>query len=382
VSIDGGESWRFTAAELGSILTLGFVPGADGEVLLAGLHRDGVARVATDARRWTLANAGLEARLLLALALSPTFDEDHTLFTAGPDDGVLVSSDAGQTWTAHLVGPEDPSVFGVVPSADYERDQTLFAATALGVQRSRDRGQTWQVLPTESEPSAVRAVGGAVLDASGKAHILAAHAGGRLLASDDGGESWRLLGDGFGGADIVSVAVSPEFARDQTLCVGTADARVGEVVVWRSVDGGKTWQRWLVERGGEPLAVVVPRQHASGGLVFVGLGGQVLKPLRQTSETRRGERRPMWRGVQVGAPGTLVTALATPPDASNGRTLFAGTSTGVFVSRDGGDHFRAWESEGGPGAVVGVVVSPSYARDRLVFALGLGGAIWRRRDDP
>jgi hypothetical protein len=293
---------------------------------------------------------------------------------------VLISGDAGQTWSASLVGPEDASVFGMAASAEYSRDRTLYAATASGVQRSRDGGATWQPLATPGEPSAARAVVAVSGSANGGAYVLAALAGGRLIASHDGGDTWRSLDDRLRGSEIVSLAISLDFARDRTICVGTADAKAGEVALWRSVDAGMTWQRWLVERGGEPLAVVVPREHAGGEVVFVGLDRQVLKPLRQTSEMRRGERRPMWRGVQVGGPESLVTALATPPEAGNGRVLFAGTSTGVYVSRDGGEHFTAWRSESGPGAVVSLAVSPSYARDGLVFALTLGGAVWRRRN--
>ena len=34
-----------------------------------------------------------------------------------------------------------------------------------------------------------------------------------------------------------------------------------------------------------------------------------------------------------------------------------------------------------PPSVVALAVSPAYPEDRLVYALGLGGTIWRRRDD-
>jgi photosystem II stability/assembly factor-like uncharacterized protein len=382
LSVDGGRSWRITAADPGPVLTLACVPHPEGDVVLAGLHRDGVARVATDGADWTFANAGLQARLLLGLVLSPAFEADQTMFAAGPDDGLLVSRDAGQTWAAHLVGPQDPSVFGVALSSDYRLDGTVYAATAAGVQRSRDGGATWQSLPVQAESGAARAV--VVAGACGTP-VLAALANGTLLASEDRGESWHALGDGFGEgrAEIVSLAVSPEFDRDRTICVGTSSTRLGqagEVTVWRSVDAGLTWHRWLVERGGEPVPLVVPRGQAVTEVAFVGLGGQMLKPMRGTSETRRGERRPMWRGVQVGGPRTLITALAAPPDDASGRVVFAATSTGVYVSRDGGDHFAAWDAASGPGAVIGLAVSPTYASDHLVYALEMGGAVWRRHD--
>ncbi|HEY1296724.1 MAG TPA: hypothetical protein VGJ60_26905, partial [Chloroflexota bacterium] len=402
VSVDDGRTFDVTGSDLAPVLALACVPHVEGEVLLAGLHRNGVARASVHAGTdWTLANEGLHARLLLGLVLSPEFEVDHLLFAFGPDDGVLMSPDEGTTWMEHLRGPDDPSVFYLTLSPDYARDRTLYAATSMGVLRSRDAGATWGVL-SGVEPSAAgvgagaswqpgssgvdaspaRVVAAGPPDADGRWPLVAALANGRLSQSDDQGGTWRSLGDGFGGAEIMSVAFSPEYARDRTIFVGTTRSRsgeVGEVSLWRSVDAGISWQRWLVERGDDLLPVSVPRGYPLSGQVFVALGGRVLSPLRESREVRGGEQRPLWRGVQVGGQDTLVTALVTATDASQRDVVFAAANTGVYVSRDVGGHFTAWAS-GGPSAVVALAVSPAYARDRLVYALGLGGTIWRRRD--
>jgi hypothetical protein len=51
----------------------------------------------------------------------------------------------------------------------------------------------------------------------------------------------------------------------------------------------------------------------------------------------------------------------------------------VYVSRDGGEHFLPWDAIGGPRAVIALAVSPNYTHDGLVYALGLGGTLWRRQ---
>jgi photosystem II stability/assembly factor-like uncharacterized protein len=117
ISADAATSWRMTAVDIGSVLALEFVSDA----LLAGLHRDGVARAAEPFDNWIYANEGLQARLLLALTVT-----DQALFAAGPDDGVVVSRDAGQTWTTRLTGPEDPRVFAIVA----QRTSVLVATDA------------------------------------------------------------------------------------------------------------------------------------------------------------------------------------------------------------------------------------------------------------
>jgi hypothetical protein len=76
-----------------------------------------------------------------------------------------------------------------------------------------------------------------------------------------------------------------------------------------------------------------------------------------------------------------VTALASSPSYPHDRTVFAATTGGVFVSRDGGDSFSRWSEGLISASVIALTVSPSYRDDRLVYALGLGGSIWRRRDE-
>jgi hypothetical protein len=78
----------------------------------------------------------------------------------------------------------------------------------------------------------------------------------------------------------------------------------------------------------------------------------------------------------------MVTDLAASPSYGQDRTLVTATSLGPYVSRDGGASFTAWSEGLEPPAVVAVAVSPAYAEDRTVYALGLGGTVWRRRDGP
>ena len=105
-----------------------------------------------------------------------------------------------------------------------------------------------------------------------------------------------------------------------------------------------------------------------------------MKPLRDAQEVRAGERRPIWRGVELTRQSVSVTALAASPNYRDDATLFATTGAGVYVSRDAGASFTPWSEGLTSAAVVALAISPDYGRDRLVYALGLGGTIWRRRD--
>ena len=202
--------------------------------------------------------------------------------------------------------------------------------------------------------------------------VLAAFSGGRLFASAEG-EAWRPLRQAFEGADVVSLALSPGPGPDWTLLAGTIRPRPdggGEVVLWRSCDGGDGWERWLVERGADLLPLAVPPAQ-DAEVVFAGLGNRVLRPLPRTREVRSGEHRPIWRQVDCSAGAATVTALVASPTFRDDRTLFAATSSGVFVSRDSGETFSPWSEGLAPPPVVALAIAPHRDGSRQVFALGL-----------
>jgi photosystem II stability/assembly factor-like uncharacterized protein len=177
---------------------------------------------------------------------------------------------------------------------------------------------------------------------------------------------------------------SPGFARDRTIFAGTSkpapDGTSSDLVLWRSTDGGQRWRRWLVTRGPNVLPLAISPGFPIDETVFVGVGGRVMKPLRDAQEIRAGERRPIWRGVELTRQSVSVTALAASPNYRDDATVFAATGAGVYVSRDAGASFTRWSEGLASAAVVALAISPDYGRDRLIYALGLGGTIWRRRD--
>jgi hypothetical protein len=365
VSHDGGETWRIACAELEPVLSL----LRSGEVLLAGLHQQGIVRSDDGGTTWQLSSQGLNARLDTELVVSPDFARDGTLFLGCLQAGLHVSTDAGGTWEARESGLEDLAVYSIAVSAS---DSTVYLATSAGIRVSHDGGMSWQGSPVIEDT--------ARMVATGPDLALAALEGGRLLVTDDRSRTWRALKSPFEGADVIAVAVSPSYTRDRTLFVATSGS--AETVLWRSVDGGERWQRWLVERvsGLTRMPLAVAATYAVDGTVFVGLGGRALTPLRNAQEVRSGERRPIWRGVDVGKAAVGITALAASPAFGEDHTVFAATNAGIFVSRNAGESFEPWNDGLDQPRMVCVAVSPTYRQDGLVYGLGLGGAVWRRRN--
>jgi photosystem II stability/assembly factor-like uncharacterized protein len=383
VSDDGGETWAETGPTPGPALALAFVGGEGAESLLVGLAGRGVARLSGDGRGWAPANAGLHATPLAMLAPSPDLARDGVLFAASSDGVVLVSRDGGASWSEWDVTLDVPAVAGLAVSPRFAEDRTAWVATGDGPYRTRDAGASWSLAPSGAVPGAgpvLRSLAVATSE-GGAVCLFAVGAAGDLLRSDDGGETWQELGPVAAGVEAVGIYASPDYARDRTLLAvagGSAGPRgEGGMVLWRSTDGGRRWGRWLEAPGAGMLALAT----ASGGAgPIVGAGRQVLAPMPGARERRGGAARPLWLSADLGPDVAAVVALATPDGPDAGRVVFAATNAGVYVSRDGGRSFAPWSEGLAPPSVVALAPSPSYAEDRLVYAVGLGGTVWRRRD--
>jgi hypothetical protein len=327
-SDDAGETWRLTGEDLGGVAGAVACGRGSSGVLLAGLPESGapnvpglphtgIARSTDDGQAWTAANTGLAARLAVGVTLSPSFADDATLYAATLDVGRLVSRDGGLSWTTH----EDDAA----PEA------------------------TWGDLPPPPGSGQIVTMGAAPdADRQTNAPIYCATAGG----------------------------------------AGAGAGASAGLVIWRTTDRGRRWDRWLDlpdVPGGSAVQVVALPPNRWGDAVVVGAGGQAHRPRPNAWAVSGGRRRPVWDAINVAAAdaaGRLasVTGLAASPEYAADRTLFASTSDGVYVSRDGGLSFESWSEGLAPRATVAVAPSPAYATDRLVYALGLGGTVWRRRD--
>jgi photosystem II stability/assembly factor-like uncharacterized protein len=159
----------------------------------------------------------------------------ETLWTAG--HYVLAkSTDAGRTWTD--VNPRGLPTLDVHGFAvDPRQPRTLYAAVAgQGLYRSTDNGASFRPISRE--------VGGAVmaLVITGSGEIFAGDMQKGLLASRDGGTTWRRVLD----AQLMGLALNPRDPK-RLLAAGPG--------VVLSTDGGRTWrQRLEIQEGAGPVA--------------------------------------------------------------------------------------------------------------------------------
>jgi ligand-binding sensor domain-containing protein len=311
ISSDGGHYWQLDTSAPGGVLSLVYL---DADNLLAATEATGVWRSTDDGASWADASMGLDASLLSMLAMSA----DQSVWTAGPTEGVRVWR--GGIWQECNTGLPDTTVLGL----SIAPDESVFVATPQGVYVSA--GDGWRL--ADAGPARAVSAGVCVVAITES-----------VIASDDAGRTWRTLATPFNASNVISLA-----ADGHTLLAATREE--SDTVVCCARDSRHQWDRlWREPRTREVLPVAV-----LAGTVFIGVDRQVLRPGHQPTSPFEGS----------------VTAIAAA-----GRTVWVGTTGGVYVSEDSGETYQL---SAGPRRVIAVAATADAA-----CALELGGRVWLSR---
>ena len=251
---------------------------------------------------------------------------------------VYKSHDGGRTWTrlASFVHIDSLLVHPAAPDTLYVGATHGLNSEFAGVLKSEDGGVTWVSKPfgPNLDFGFATALAGSPTDAN---VVFAGAGGSALLRSLNGGDSWDRT-DNLPGV-IASLVVSPRdtrivYAGSESYSYYYGGYYPGAFA--RSADGGLTWTQTINAASVSAIAM----DPDVSTRVYVGLAGDPRMDDIGTGVRRSDDGGVTFSRADNGLPtGSLVSTLILDP--ANPSTLYAGTGSGVFRSRDFGGTWSA-----------------------------------------
>jgi len=237
------QRWEHLPSPMDATQTWALVQSPhDPNVLLAGTRDARLYRSDDRGQSWTELDVGLAtecAAVEVPRVTQIVFDpEDPQLVWVGVEiDGVWRSTDGGRTFSKHVQGLTTEDIHGL--EVTYQDGQRwVFAVTNGGLFASLDSGLTWQPRPFEARSVYTRSIA----ERADKRGVLFMTNGngppgstGRLLRSDDYGETWGDVGlPGEPNSTPWCVAVHPSQPDLMYTCTNLG-------MLYKSEDGGASW---------------------------------------------------------------------------------------------------------------------------------------------
>lgn len=240
--------------------------------------------------KWRRLRGGLPQEAFLSIDLSPNFAQDHTLFAGvdygyGRGAGVYRSTDGGDTWQAFWEGLTHLRVTGVVVSPNYAEDGTLLAYARYNhaipsgreggsVFRSLNRSLSWTLVITGDGMYPDLPVPEELLPGNALSSVRFRPIENGVERTTDRGDTWQPLTISRQPKfKVLAILQSPDFSVDETLYVLALEA------LYRSTDGGDTWAQGLDTSFDistyNPVNAISPRLQDGRQLLFFGTVGGI-----------------------------------------------------------------------------------------------------------
>ena len=210
-------------------------------------------------------------------------------------------------------------------------------------------------------------------------------AGGGVWKTENGGDHWKNISDGFFGGSIGSVTVSK--SDPNVIYVGGGEKTVrGNVSsgygVWKSIDAGKTWSfSGLKNSRHIPRISVDPNDH---NIVYAGVLGNIYKSTEDRGLYKSINGGESWEKILFSNKDSGIVDLIIDP--SNSRIIYASTwnvKRTPYSLSSGGDGSALWKSvdsgktwkeislnSGFPDSTLGIIgVTVSPANNNKVWAI-------------
>jgi photosystem II stability/assembly factor-like uncharacterized protein len=222
-------------------------------------------------------------------------------------------------------------------------------------------------------------------------------ASGGIWKTTDGGVTWQPIFDGQSVSSIGALAIAPSDAN--IVWAGTGEDCIRSHIsigngIYKSTDAGKTWTHLGLERTGRIGRIVIDPRDPD--IVFAAVLGHAYGPQPERGVFRTTDGGKTWDRVLFVDENTGCSDIAMDPN--NPRILFAGLwqfeirtwgresggpGSGLFVSRDGGATWKRLTGRGLPTREVGkITVAIARTNSNRVYAIieTGDGVPWRGKE--
>lgn len=369
-STDGGDSWRQLETFPASVI-VGFDVSPEyrdvKKILLSTYGGAAFLLDRTYGDSWQILNhdLGYTAIRRTAIRFSPNYYKDSTLFSTS-NDSFLVSKDDGRHWDSLNIRnipwlpqkvekilkigtfskteynrPFVPTM--IMASPNYASDKTVFISIRKhGLMRSTDGGESFRTVWSKNQHD----IDSMVVSphySEDRTLYFSCQEGNGIYRSTDGGDTWVEAGKGIENDDRAVLAISPVYQEDKTVFAGTGRG------LFKTNTGGESWRKLEIQSGGSDHvdSIALSPDYANDRELMISLRGRGLFRSRDGGETFSRIAQDM-----IAKNRALTMYMRFPerpnpikysPFYATDRTIYAISGEELFVSEDGGDHWKIIE---------------------------------------
>lgn len=398
-SVNGENIWKAVNEGLGSTYVYDIVPDTITGTILYASTKEGIFKTTDEGNKW--ATAGLADYQTYCLAVNPV---TTTYLAAGTPAGVFISTDGGTGWTKEPTGPlnvyslainpQSPLTLyagsfgdGVYKSTDFgaswaqtgsgpkavnhlainpSTPATVYAGTDIGLYKTTNSGTSWTSIGSEFANTPVYSI--AITSSSPSIVYVATDTG--VYKTTNDGSSWTSINSGIPaegqkGPFVREIVIDPRTAS--RLYAGTYSGSINDVDIYTSATSGSTWTQMNRKLSNTVVYCFAFDPDDSNSMYA---GTSTLAVLKSTNGGQS------WNESNEGITNYLVRAMAVNPESSN---VYAGTSSGLFISSDTGE---TWEAASPNPEIYSVSVDPHNPENiytgtnRGIFRSPDEGATW------
>lgn len=296
---------------------------------------------------------------ILGLFASAVFLTGCSLVSSSTDGGVFRSDDGGKSF-AQKVTIDDKTKIGSVDALSLavnpQNGNEVYLGTASsGIFKTTDAGEKWQVLKV-STSVATKAYALAV-DSINTSTVYAAaivDGRGKILKSTDAGANWEeVYTEPSSGSFVLALAVDP--AGSGKIFGGTSE---GQIIF--SDNSGDTWKN-MYKAKAAVFKIAIDSMNSNLAYFAVSQGGLIRTRDEGKNFEDLSEKINQSGQQQFGSP----MAIAADPNRTN--WVFAGTTVGLFRSKNGGDEWESIKILNGPGNVIRGIAINSQNSNEIVY---------------